>query len=298
MTKRLTAVLVCLAAAPALAGVAHASAVSYSNALKLAKQLARLQTRDRNVISFHVLKGKRAPSGAIVFPYDDRTADNVYCTAQIVVTEKAKAGGGFTRFAQFRNQRCKGIPAAALAFESITRSAQRALRASALATADAIDNFRASIRPCARLHVPRGRLTDANELLAIGLTEAIETPNDTPLGDFVAALQRVNTTNHAVLGNGATAWLDYLSVVRALPNVPDACGSLQRWAQNGWTASTAPIDFSAAIALDGRAAIDAKAIGRAAAELARDGVFRSTAAAFTPKGLLLGPAPSVAVVRG
>jgi hypothetical protein len=298
MTKRLMAVVVCLAAALALAGIAEARTVSYSNALRLAKRLARLQTRDRHVISFHILKGRREPSGAIVFPYDDRTSDHVFCTAQIVVTEKSRAGGGFSRSATFRNQRCRGIPAAALAFESITRSAERALRGTALATADAIDNYRASVRPCAHLRVPRSRLIDANELLTMGLTEAIETPNDAPLGNFVSALQRVNTTNHPALGDGASAWLDYLSVLRALPSVPDACGSLQRWAQNHWTASTAPIDFNAAFALDGRAAIDARAIARAAKELARDGVFPSTTVAFTPKGLVLGLAPRVIIVGG
>ena len=88
MTKRLTAALLCLVASFAVGGVATAQAkgLSYRTAKGLAKRLAEKQVRGRHIVSFHLERLRRASATRIVFAYDDRTTDNVFCTSVIVVS--------------------------------------------------------------------------------------------------------------------------------------------------------------------------------------------------------------------
>ena len=129
MTKRLTVALLCAAATYASIGAATSEArvLSLQTAKELAKQLAEKQVRGRDVVSFHLLKPKRASASRFVFLYDDRTADNVFCTALVVVTQTTHRRTTTIR-ARFTGQECAGIPSEVLAFEAITRRAQRDLR--------------------------------------------------------------------------------------------------------------------------------------------------------------------------
>ncbi len=294
MTKRgVPAVAIALTAALGFCGAAQASTgpLKVKQARKLAHKLAEKQVRGRDVVSFHVAGAKRLGRNSVALAYDDRTNVNFFCTATIVVTQRVKTHRTI-RTARFRGQKCEQMPLDVLAVEAATRNAVRALRGSAVATADSLDRLQASVKRCRKLAVPRSRRDAANAILDTALVEALEGPNDAGLGDFVSALGSVDTTN-ATLTAGIAGWTDYLAAVRALPPIPDPCATLQSWAQAGWAADQSPIDMNAYRAIDQRTAADSRAIKRAARYLAVNGVFPRTVVQFTPEGLLLRLAPNL-----
>src|SRR4051794_38037498 len=179
MTKRLTVALLCAAATFASVGAASAEArgLSFRTAKALAKQLAEKQVHGRDVISFHLLKPRRVSATRFVFLYDDRTTDNVFCTARVIVSSVTR--GRATRIsARFAGQRCAGIPRAVLKFEAITRRAQRDLRAHTAATLDALAVVERSTRRCRALKVPSSKAFAAKALFDIATVEALARPND------------------------------------------------------------------------------------------------------------------------
>jgi hypothetical protein len=299
MTKRgLPALAIALVAALGFCGVASAASapLSFKDAKKIARQLAQKQVRGRDVVSFHLLSGRRLSRSRVAFAYDDRTVDNVYCTAALLVSRTSNSKTTTTR-ASFKGQKCDRIPSDVLAVESTTRAAVRALRGTAVATADSLDRLARSVKRCQNLNIPRARLAAASAVVDVGVVEALEGPNDAPVGDFVDALGKIPTSN-AILAGGIAGWQDYLAVVRSLPQISDPCAALQAWEQAGWSTSSSPIDMAAYTALEHRATIDQSAIARTARYLARVGVFPRTAVAFTPEGLLLRLAPSLPVTGG
>jgi hypothetical protein len=300
MTKRLTAALLCALVAFALGGVATAQAkgkpLAYKDAKALAKRLADRQVRGRNVVSFHLQRASRLSPTKLVFPYDDRTADHVFCTAAVVVT--SRTGGRKTTIkATFTKVACAGIPSEVLKFEALTRRAQRDLRTNTAATVDAVDAVGRSDRRCRNVKVPRSKVASAQSLFDIALVEALERPNDSAVGNFVAALVDANASN-PTLATGAAAWADYLATVRALPDVADPCGALKAWKREGFASSAAPIDFAAYRSLDRRASRDIRAIEKAASLLLRRGAFPNAAIGFTPDGLLLQLAAKAGITGG
>jgi hypothetical protein len=211
----------------------------------------------------------------------------VFCTAVLVVRQRETSADGDVRIsARFRGQECAKVPDDALAVEAATRSAVRALRASEDETLASLRRVTRSLRRCEDLDYPRNRRAHVNAIIDIAVVEALVTPNDAALGDFVTALDGIDTAN-SILRRGIGAWADWLAVVRSLPAITDPCATLQRWAEADWAASEAPIDLEAYRSLDERSEADDLAIGRAARHLAEVGVFRRLAVAFTPDGLLL-----------
>ena len=101
------------------------------------------------MISFHLLQPDRVSSTRIAFQYDDRTADNVFCTALLIVSQRT-SGKITTIRARFAGQRCNGIPSEMLKYEAITRATQRAMRRNTAATLDALDAVSGSAQRCRR----------------------------------------------------------------------------------------------------------------------------------------------------
>lgn len=297
MTKRLTAVALCLAVALAFAGgTAEAKGPTLRDAQKLARALAQKQVRDRKIVSFHILKGTRTKRGAVVFPYDDRSATNVFCVASIVVSQRTVRGRVLAS-AQFRGSRCKNIPTEALAYEAAVRGAQRSLRATEPASRSAVGAISAALVPCKKLKVPKARAAAARLLVQVAVTEAIAKPNDATLATFVSLLASIQTGD-PVLAAGAAGWTDYLAVLRALPAIQDPCAPLKAWAAHKWALSAAPAGLSTFSAANSRAAGDQIAIGRAAKVLASDGVVPAAVVGFTPQGLLFALVPKVGITGG
>jgi hypothetical protein len=299
MTKRgVPAIAVALIAALGFCGAASAqtSTLKISAAKKLARSLAAKQVRGRDVVSFHILKPRRSGADKVSFAYDDRTANNVYCTAAIVVTRKVSTGKTTTS-ARFRGQKCNGIPSDVLAVEAATRNAVRAMRSTTTETHQSLDALETSLHSCIKLKVPRSRHAAAAAIVDIATVEALVAPNDAALNDFVNALGAVQTSR-SVLLSGISAWSDELAAIHSLPSISDPCATLKTWASNNWAADQSPIDLAAYKAVDGRTAADERAIARAARLLAKSGVFPRTVVAFTPRGLLLRLAPKVGTTGG
>lgn len=298
MTKRLMAALLCAVAVFAIGGAATAQAegLAYKDAKALAQRLADKQLRGRKVVSYHLQKAIRLGVNRIVFPYDDRTRDNVFCTSRIVVVQSRS--GRFTNIrAKFTRTRCDGIGTEPLKFEALTRHAQRDLRANTAATVDAIDAVNRSAKRCQAVKVPKSKSGNAQALFDIALVEALERPNDAAVGSFVAELVNADVSN-TTLARAAAAWADWLAAVRALPTVDDPCASLKAWARAGYASGAAPIDFAAYHALDRRAALDRQVIDKAATFMAKRGVFLNAAIGFTPDGLLLQKGASAGITGG
>lgn len=298
MTKRLMLAMLCAAAMLALGGVATAEAktLSYGDAKVLAKKLAQKQVRGRKVVSFHLQQPSRIGSTTLVFPYDDRTKDDVFCTALVVV--KSTTSGRFTTIkARFTKVKCNGIPSEVLRFEALTRRAQRDLRTNTAATVDALDQVKRSTRACRTVKVPKTRLRDGQALFDIALVEALERPNDAAVGNFVASLVDADVSN-PTLAAGAAAWADYLATVRELPDVSNPCALLKQWRSAGYASAAAPIDFAAYRALDRRAGRDSRTIEKAASLMLRRGVFPNASIGFTTDGLLLQVGAKLGITGG
>jgi hypothetical protein len=231
-----------------------------------------------------------------VFPYDDRTANDVFCTARVIV-KSTTSGKTTTIRARFSGIRCSGIPAEVLRFEALTRHAQRELRANTVATVDALDAVKRSTQQCRNVTVPKSKAAAAKALFDIAVVEALERPNDAAVGSFVGSLVDAQVSD-ATLAAGAAAWADYLATVRSLPDVPNPCGALKSWKRAGFAASAAPIDFAAYRALDRRAGRDRRVIERAASLMLRRGAFPNAAIGFTPDGLLLQQGAKIGITGG
>jgi hypothetical protein len=286
MMKRLIVALMCAATSfAAVASTAEARTLSLRTAKALAKSLAEKQVRGRDVISYHLLRPKRVNANRVVFLYDDRSSDHVFCTARLIVTSTTTGRTTNVR-ARFAGQRCSGIPDDVLKFEAYTRRAQRDVRANTSETLDAIAVVKRATRRCRNVTVPRARRREAKVLFDIALDEALARPNDAALGAFVDRLLNAGVSNPR-LAAGAEAWADYLDVLRSLPTVEHPCGALKDWKAAGFAASAAPIDFAAERALHRRATRARKTIERASAVLARRGAFLNAVIGFTPQGLLL-----------
>jgi hypothetical protein len=300
MTKRgVSAALVALVAMLAFAVPATADGaerLTYKKAKRLAVRLAEKQVAGRDIVRYHLVDADRRGRNKIVFAYDDRSEDFVYCTARVVV--KRIARGERTVFrARFRRSECDGIPADARAFEAVTRATAREMRATEDATEASLRSVRRSINRCEDLEVPRSRRATVAAVIDIAIIGALAGPNDETLGEFVAALGQVDTSN-AALQAGVIGWADYLDVLRSLPSIPDPCATLRSWAQADWSADQSPVDLEAYRDLDRRAGTDERAIAVAARYLARVGVFPGAVIRFTPEGMLLRLVPGLPASGG
>jgi hypothetical protein len=298
MKKRLTIALLCAVTLVAVFGVSGAEArgLSFRTAKTLAKRLAAKQVRGRNVVSFHLTVPRRVSPTRILFAYDDRTADNVFCTAALIIDQTVK--GRFTTItARFTGQRCNGVPFEVLKFEAITRNAQRELRTNTAATVGALDAVKRAATRCRNVRVPKRAVSGAQALFDIAQIRALEGTNDAAVGRFTTTLLLADATN-PILHAGAVGWADYVATVRALPNVGDPCTALKQWSTNSFAPDAAPIDFAAYRRLDRRAGVDRTAIVRAAGYMSSKGAFPNAVLGFTPNGLLLQLAARVGVSGG
>jgi hypothetical protein len=277
----MSAAAIALVAVLAFAGTASAQAgdrLTYKAAKRLAVTLAEQQVRDRDVVSYHVRDAERIGRNRIVFAYDDRTANEVFCTAVIAVRRTVSAERTRTR-ARFRGQECDGIPSDALEVEAITRALVRDLRGTEDATEASLRRVTRSIRRCEDLDVPRARRDAAAAVIDSALLHATFDPNLEVLDEFATALGQVETSAAALEG-GIAGWVDSLTAIRALPSFPDPCATLQRWEQADWAADEAPVDLAEFSALDRRLDADIRAIVRAGRYLASVGVFPRVARQF------------------
>jgi hypothetical protein len=270
---------------------AQSAPIKLTSATKLARTLAKKQVKNRQIVFFHVFESKRVGRNTIVFSYDDRSAKNVYCTANLLVTRKVTAAKT-TLTARFRNQACRPVPADALAVEAATRAATRAQARNDAAVTRSVAALDASVKRCRKLKVPRARRATVLAIYDIAFVQAFERPNDAILGDFVTALRSVDTSTPALV-EGINAWSDYLAAIRALPQIPDPCATLTNWSKDGFATAKSPIDMNAYAAINRRSETDQRVITKAARYLDSRGVFPRVVLEFTTEGQVLGGSKTV-----
>src|SRR3982751_2610182 len=105
MTKRI--LLLAVAGALACSAPASAAVLPVKTAKTLAKRLAAKQVQTRQLVFFHVGGAERISAHEITFAYDDRSAQDVFCTSRIVV----RARGRTAKAAFDTHAVCHGIPA-------------------------------------------------------------------------------------------------------------------------------------------------------------------------------------------
>jgi hypothetical protein len=229
---------------------------------------------------------RRTNAYTIKFDYDERTRFDAYCTAVLRV-RKTQTGNTIETTARLLRHRCKQVPTDVQAIENTTRKANRRISRNERDTLRSFRNTMGPLDGCRALRsVPRNRRRAVAAVIDSALIGALRRPNNDALGDFVAALTRVDT-DRRLLRDGVAGWVDFLDVMRSVQVFRDPCGTLTAWRNEDWAASESPIDMDAYRALEDRSTADAKAITRAANKMLRAGAFRRLAAGFTPDGLLL-----------
>jgi hypothetical protein len=162
----------------------------------------------------------------------------------------------------------------------------RAVRAKAATVRKSVRGFEKKQRECEGVVVPRGRQEQVELLTDAGGLLAIFAPIQAELQGFATTLQGIQPDD-AELVRGVTGWTKVVTLLGQIPpEANEACAEVLRWAANGYTAETAPVDFDALAATFRGLERHDRGIRRASIRLARLGVFPGTAAAFQPDGLI------------
>lgn len=228
----LTLVAMLALAAPAAAQLTEKRARSL--AVKLARQVAN----ERNAVFWGVSPSVKARPNRVVFIYDERTPDNRYCTAKLVVTQSAR-----TRRATLSAQRCKPVPEEVLAIERTTRRSTRALRARTEDVKRSYDAFVEDTERCDELDPPRAVEGDVERLLGLGLELAILEPVAAELGAHVDALEAIGVQDPELVA-GVVSWRRWFRLLGTFPAAArDVCDSLRRWAREDYARDAAPVDL-------------------------------------------------------
>lgn len=279
------AVGVALATAAGSTGSASAAPfepLTEKNARKFAVKLARSVAKERQVVAWHLSPAVKVRRTRVVFLYDDRNRDNVFCIAKIVVEQTAR-----TRSVTLGGGRCNIVPDEALAMEKATNAVIRAVRLKIDAVRRSINAYDRSLDACEGLVVPRGRHEDTEALVEAGHLLATYSPILAQLDGFVTGLQDVQPEDPDLI-RGVVAWRRFLTLLQAMPPVAaDACSAVREWAANSYAPEAAPTDFAAlrdALEATGR---QVRAIQRTAERLATLGVLPHPVLGFDPYGLLL-----------
>ncbi|MDQ3935681.1 MAG: hypothetical protein M3340_13735 [Actinomycetota bacterium] len=283
MTRRVTAVGLAMVLAAMLAPApAGAATLTESAARKLATKLARATARGRDAQSWYLSQAVKVRRNRVVFVYNERSRDEVFCRARLVVEQSA-----LRRRAFLTDSRCAGIPDEALRIERATKAMIRAAAGQQAEMRRSYRRYLRDLRGCEGLVVPRSRHDEVRWLYDAGELHAIFDPILTHLDGFVTALQDIQPEDPEVL-RGVVSWRRLLTVLAALPaETARPCTAVRAWAGNAYSSETAPVDFE-----ELRTALEAlrrhnRAILRAAERLSALGFSRSALPGFTPDGLAI-----------
>ena len=260
-----------------------------ATARRLALRLARQTARERDVRWWQLSAGRRVSPNRVTFAYADRSRNDVYCTATVVVEQPSRR----LRRTSFVGGLCRGVPSEALAIESATARFIRGVRAEANDVSDArfdvLDDFFA----CSNVRVPRSRRADVATLFeayeVAHILGTIEGPMDALVRELLAIdPQRPElapaTRRWIAINNGTMMLALHLNETLLGDDAP--CPTVRRWARAGWSAAAAPEGISTLRSdIAGLAAAE-RGLVRIARALLELGVSPRAAQAFTPSGVL------------
>lgn len=270
-------------AVPPQAGVyeAQASALTEKSARKLAVKLARTVATDRDAVFWALSPAVKVRSNRVVFLYSERTPDEFFCTAKLVVTRS-----GRTRRAALASQRCGAIPEEALAVEREIRSAIRAVRAKRSEVARSLHEYELEMERCDELEPPLAVRRDIGLFIDAGLELSIFEPVLPELDRFVAALEAIGATD-PVLRAGIVSGRRWLALLGEAPaGARDACAQVRTWAEAGYSDDQAPAGLRDVRTWTATYERQIRRMLRAVDRLGLLGVSERTAGAFLPHDLV------------
>ena len=252
------------------------------NARPLAVKLAKRFAAGRDAVSFDVSdRAAKVRSSRVVFLYEERTPDVRHCNAKIAVTQS----GSFRR-AVLYGTLCKPVPDEVLAVERATRAGIRAIRPKAADVVRAVDAALEDNEACEDLKPPKAVRQDVVHLLEADVEIAGYEPVLAELDAHAKALDDIGVKDDRVAA-GVISWRRWLDLFASIPAAAkDACSAVRRWADDGYAADRAPIDFDAFDRLTDSFERQDRRFMRASARLDALGANDQAVEGFVPAGLL------------
>jgi hypothetical protein len=246
----------------------------------LAVKLARKVANDRDAVFWSLSPAVKVRSNRVVFLYSERTPDERFCNAKLVVTQS-----GRTRHAALAAQRCRPIPEEALAIERATRAAIRSVRPKVPDIRRSLAAHDREAERCAELDPPRAAAEDVELFLEAWLELALYEPILAELDQFAVALEAIDAKDET-LAAGIVSWRRWLRLLAAPPaGAREACAELRRWAETGYADDEAPAGFTGLRTWNDAYARQLRRTSRATERLAALGIGARAATAFGPYGL-------------
>jgi hypothetical protein len=251
------------------------------SARKLAVKLARTVAADRGAVFWDLSPAVKVRSNRIVFLYSERTPDEFFCTAKLVVTRS-----GRTRRAELASQRCRAIPEEALAVEREIRSAIRAVRAKRSDVARSLREYELEMERCDELEPPLAVRGDIDLFIDAGLELSIFEPALPELDRFVAALEAIGASD-PVLRAGIVSVRRWLALLGQAPaGARESCAQVRSWARAGYSDDEAPAGLRDVRVWTATYERQIRRMLRAIGRLAQLGLSERTAGAFLPHDLV------------
>ena len=269
-------------AVPAGAAAAPAKPLTEKTALPIATKLAKQVATKRKVRSWQVSEAISVRRDRVVFIYSDRTREEVFCTARLVVEQSTTRRSAF-----LSAPRCKPIPPEALAMERATSALIRAVQGQTADVRRSIRRYEKDIEDCEGLVVPRSRHEEVELLYEAGELKAAFDPLLIHLDAFVTRLQEIQPEDPGLV-RGVVWWRRLVTSLAALPEVAERpCDAVLTWADTNYSNDTAPVDFPSLVAAINGMERQERGILRAASRLTELGISQRIVPGFTPEGLLV-----------
>jgi hypothetical protein len=272
----LTLVAMLALAAPA------AAQLSDKRARSLAVKLARQVASDREAVFWDLSPAVKVRSTRVVYLYFERTPDERFCSAKLVVTQS-----GRTRRAAMTAQRCKAVPEEVLGIERATRGAIRAVRAKSDDVKRSYDAYTEEADACIELEPPRAVQNDVERLLGAGLELALHEPVRAEFEAHVGALEEIGVKDRE-LAAGVISWRRWFRLLGTFPApARNACDAVRRWASEDYAPEAAPVDFA-----ELRATVEAyerqlRRMRRSSLRLIELGATPRVASVFVPEQMVI-----------
>ncbi len=278
----IAAVLVALLALPAGVAAAQVKPLTEKTARPLATKLARQVAERRNARSWHLSEALSVRRNRVVFMYSERTRQEVFCTARLVVEQSSTRRRAFISAPE-----CTPIPTEALAMERATSALIRAVQGQAADVRRSVRGYEKDLDRCEGLVVPRSRHEEVEALYQAGQIHAAFDPLLVHLDAFVTRLQEIQPED-AELVKGVIWWQRLVTAIDVLPDVTARpCEAVLNWGETNYSTETAPVDFPSLIASLNAMERQERGIIRAAARLEELGVSPRIVPGFVPEGLLV-----------
>jgi hypothetical protein len=277
----IAAVLVALAL-PAGAATAQVKPLTEKTARPLATKLARQVAERRNVRSWSLSDALSVRRNRVVFQYSDRSREEVFCTARLVVEQSSTRRRAFIAAPD-----CNPIPPEALEIERATSAVIRAVAGQRADVRRSVRAYEKDLDKCEGLVVPRSRHEEVELLYDAGAVHAAADPLLTHLDAFVTRLQEIQPEDPALV-RGVVWWRRLVTTIDALPDVTARpCSAILAWADSNYSNETAPVDFPSLIASLNAMERQNRGILRAAVRLEELGISQRILPGFLPDGLVI-----------